>query len=196
MITVKPIHKFYYHAYTDLVDNGYESEIDYTDSIPPLEKQSPIQFFNEYVWCVLNAGMREQIARKMYDNYITDYNIHKISHPSKRKAIIHVSDNYNTYFQQLYTSPDPVAYLETLPWIGGITKYHLARNLGIDVVKPDRHLVRLANAFGYPIAHDMCLDIQRDNNTRLGTIDFILWRYCNLHGMPEILVFINDLIDS
>jgi hypothetical protein len=35
-------------------------------------------------------------------------------------------------------------YLGSLPWIGAITKYHAARNFGVDCVKPDIHLTRLA----------------------------------------------------
>ena len=67
--------------------------------------------------------------------------------------------------------------------------YHLARNLGIDTVKPDRHLIKLTEHFGYSSPLEMCKDIQANLNggmfltkEKLGTIDVILWRSMNLTG--------------
>ena len=73
--------------------------------------------------------------------------------------------------------------METLPWIGPITKYHLARNLGIDVAKPDRHLVRLAKRFGYNEStgvQQMCEELAERTRDRIGVVDVVLWRYANL----------------
>jgi len=85
-----------------------------------------------------------------------------------------------------------ITLLQTLGLLGGIagavlvagpiTKYHLARNLGVDCVKPDRHLARLAERFGYGTPDAMCRAIQDELGGRLGTIDAVLWRYCNLRG--------------
>ena len=36
-----------------------------------------------------------------------------------------------------------VNYLTTFDQIGPVTAFHLAKNLGLDVVKPDRPLVRM-----------------------------------------------------
>ena len=81
-----------------------------------------------------------------------------------------------------------ICYLDTLPMIGPVTRYHLARNIGIDCVKPDRHLIRLASEAGYEMkdpqkgVEAMCRDIQKDigDAEKLGTIDVVLWRACNL----------------
>ena len=81
----------------------------------------------------------------------------------------------------LQASNDKIEYLDSLPMIGPITKYHLARNLGIDCAKPDRHLVKLAKYFGYPSVQQMCEDISKESGYRIGTVDVILWRYCNMH---------------
>lgn len=80
---------------------------------------------------------------------------------------------------------DKISALEELPWIGGITKYHLARNMGLDCVKPDRHLVRLAERYGFEDPHLMCNYLAKQFKERVGTIDVILWRYCNLTGNYE-----------
>src|SRR5204862_28581 len=39
-------------------------------------------------------------------------------------------------------------WLTRCPYIGPVTCWHLAKNVGMDVVKPDRHLVRMAQASG------------------------------------------------
>ena len=181
MCNTKGILTFFYNAYASIIDSGYGSEVDCIDSIKPIEDQDPYAFLLEYVWVVLNAGMKEQVARKIYERYIENFDISTIRHPSKKKAIAGMMDNYHKKFNELMESDNKVDYLESFSWIGPITKYHLARNIGIDTVKPDRHLVRLAETFGFGDPLTMCKEIQKDNDTKLGTIDVILWRYCNLN---------------
>jgi hypothetical protein len=177
----KSILDFYYMAYDAVICSGYANEIDYIDSLKPIEEQDTHTFFLEYVWVVLNAGMKEQVARNIYNRYCENFDIIFIRHPTKKKAIKHMFDNYIPTFEGLLNADDKINHLETLPWIGPITKYHLARNIGIDTVKPDRHLVRLAKMFGFDTPMKMCEHIQKDNGTKLGTIDVVLWRYCNLY---------------
>jgi len=51
---------------------------------------------------------------------------------------------------------------------------------------PPGHLVRLAARFGYASPDALCRAIQVEGmippgpELRLGTIDLVLWRYCNL----------------
>ena len=171
---------YYYLAYAYVCENGYEDEIDYVTQILPLSKQTPEYFLSEYIYVVLNAGMREQVAQKIYIRFMDSKDLSKIGHLGKRNAISTAIINYKEWFQILQKSTDPIQYLETLPWIGPITKYHLARNIGIDTVKPDRHLVRLAEQFGFTSPLSMCQEIQKHESENLGVIDVILWRYCNL----------------
>lgn len=188
---MEPVLELFYRAFEAVSKTDYAFEMDYVDHIEPIEKQTADNFFMEYVWVVLNAGMKEQAARGIFERFcqsIRDGNINFdiIRHPTKRKAIEDTFSHYTLHFQNLQTIHGKTAqieYLETMPWIGPITKFHLARNIGIDTVKPDRHLVRLAEQFGYNSPLEMCQVIQ-DNvyNTKIGTIDVILWRYCNLYG--------------
>ena len=173
--------EFYYIAYDAIVKSGYSDEIDYIDTIKPLKKQDPHTFFLEYAWVVLGAGMKEQVARNIYNRYCENFDIDFVRHPTKKKAIEHMLDNYISTFGELLDADNKMDYLETLSWIGPITKYHLARNIGIDTVKPDRHLVRLTKIFGFESPMSMCQCIQKNNETKLGTIDIVLWRYCNLY---------------
>lgn len=193
---MKPVIQFFIDAEDKVYKAGFEKEIKWVSEIPPFEKQTYENFFGEYVWVVLNAGMREQVARKIYYRFLDGINydvdipeksaLLLIGHEGKREAIRRCSLEGRTWFSGLKKAPDKIEYLQTLPWIGKITKYHLARNLGIDVVKPDRHLIRLAKRFGYADPTLMCIDIKEVfRQTKLGTIDLILWRYCNLHGSGE-----------
>lgn len=176
---------FFYHAYIYLSDNGYADEICWAETLPPLEQQTPGAFLQEYVWVVLNAGMREQVARTIYGRFLAGRDPAAIGHPGKRAAVERALREHEAWFATLLAAEDKLAYLESLPWIGPATKYHLARNLGIEVVKPDRHLVRLAARFGYASPDALCRAIQAEAllpglEMRLGTIDLVLWRYCNL----------------
>ena len=179
--------EFYYMAYDAINKTKYSYEINYIDSLKPIEEQDAYAFFLEYVWVVLNAGMKEQVARNIYNRYCENFDIIFINHPTKRKAIEHMINNYEQIFDELLDAEDKIKYLETLYWIGPITKYHLARNMGIECVKPDRHLVRLSGMFGFESPLELCEVIKNDNGTMLGTIDVVLWRYCNLFkGYTEV----------
>lgn len=70
-----------------------------------------------------------------------------------------------------------MAYCATLPWIGPITKYHLAKNFGGDWAKPGVHLPRLANAEECS-PQDPCERLARESGYRAATVDLILLRAC------------------
>lgn len=177
------IYKHYQNAHNRIVAAGYQNEINWCRDMTTFEDCTPERFFNEYVWCVLNAGMKEQIARKIYNRFMEMGNLDTIGHLGKRSAIRRGIEEYPVWYRMLQGTSDKIEYLQSLPWIGPITKYHLARNIGIDCVKPDRHLVRLAKYYGFDSPLSMCVEIQRFvPYERLGTIDVILWRDCNLRG--------------
>lgn len=176
--------KFYQKARKFIIAKGFENDIKWCESLK-LEETTATRFFQEYIWCVLNAGMREQVARKIYDRFIKRLDLETIGHLGKREAINTGLKNYKIWFEKLLKSDDKIDFLESLPWIGKITKYHLARNIGIDCVKPDRHLKRIAERFGFQDPLEMCKEIQKITNERLGVIDVILWRYANLKGSKK-----------
>jgi hypothetical protein len=107
-----------------------------------------------------------------------------IHNAHKRAAISEALLNYQEWLTKIKLSSDPISFIDTLPMMGPVTRYHLARNIGIDCVKPDRHLMRLAARWGYPNPLEMCKDIQNEigGSEKLGTIDVVLWRWCNLFG--------------
>ncbi len=175
------IFKFYEKAKEYVIKQGYQQEIDYVEK-RKFVNINPDQFFYEYVYVVLNAGMKNQVAEKIFSAF-TREGVNAIGHLGKRKAVTTAKDNFHAWFAVLShkeTIAEQLEYLKSLPWIGDITKYHLARNIGLDVAKPDRHLVRFAKIFKYDDVQKMCTDISKKTNDRIGTVDVILWRYANL----------------
>lgn len=76
--------------------------------------------------------------------------------------------------------------LQKLPFIGSVTCYHLARNIGLlDSIKPDLHLVRMAKYWGYDNCIEMCKDLKPEN-MELGIVDYILWMNASTFGTIEI----------
>jgi hypothetical protein len=161
---------------------GYGDEIIWVEGLPPV---SDAEFFaREYVFVVISAGMRNQVVEVIYKRVIEALQRHiplsgVFGHKSKSAAILGVWNARNSYFEKYLESTDKVEWLKTLPWIGDITKYHLARNLGIDCVKPDRHLVRIANKEN-TTPFKLCKHLAYKTGYRIGTVDVILWRAANL----------------
>ena len=177
--------EFFYKANDYITKKGFQWEIDFVRNIKPLSEQEDWYFYYQYVWVVLNAGMKEQIARKIFDRFFEEKRFEIIGHLGKRAAIKDAALHYKEWFVNLQSftlQSAQLNYLESLPWIGPTTKYHLARNIGIDCVKPDRHLVRLAKEYGFNSPSEMCKEIAEIIPEKIGVIDMILWRYCNLTG--------------
>jgi len=180
--------EFFDKALETIVRAGYKHEIDYVET-RKLSNITPEYFLSEYVFVALSAGMRNQVVQLIFKTFVdSGYKTTVIGHPSKRRAIETAMLEYKTWFNRLKSCSDWVQiheYLQSLPWIGKVTVYHLMRNLGIDVVKPDRWLVRLAKHFKFESPHKMCEYIASQRPYRIGTVDVIVWRMCNAY--PSIV---------
>lgn len=160
-----------------------------------------------YVVCV--AGFKQDYAKKMCDKIIDltknnkDFTIDDLlkvyGNKLKVKAIKQIWDNREAYrnkFYELKSIEDKVEFLESLPYIGGITKYHLARNLGLNFVKYDIWIQRLGVAlygsenFVEKVNNTKLLPeikyfcdimfnkLQEETGEKVGFIDVVLWRSC------------------
>lgn len=156
-------------------------------------------FLREYAWVVLNSGFREAVVRKHF-NYISlsfcDWEsaeaisenrdvcvrcaVSVFGHRGKLEAIgdtaMLIATNGFDWLKQCL-EVDALSTLGSLRYIGDVTKWHLAKNIGLDVAKPDRHLVRLAKRFGYSDVHKMCSDIHEQCGDLVSVVDLILWRF-------------------
>lgn len=175
--------EFYRLAKQKVIDSGFLWEIELVEQ-RHFKDQTPLGFLLSYVFVVCNSGIRNQIAEKIFNKY-RQQGISAINHPLKRKAVLDAEVHYEEWFERLQKSEDKLGYLKSLFFIGDVTKYHLARNLGLDYAKPDRWLTKLAEHFGFSSVQQLCGTISEETGDRIGTVDVVLWRYCNLFGLPS-----------
>jgi hypothetical protein len=81
---------------------------------------------------------------------------------------------FRTYLA-LTTDAERVEFLGGLPWLGPITKWHAAKNFGLDVAKPDRHLERVAAKNGES-PQQLCARLAKTSGDRIATVDYVIWR--------------------
>jgi len=172
---------------TAVLTAGYGDDIEWSEMVkPPKDAKS---FAREFIFVVCNSGMKFTVAVPIFKRIwatletartesrtiIKELLSREFGHEGKVGAIVHVWRNRQLYFDNFKAAPDKVAYCETLPWIGPITKYHLAKNLGVDCAKPDRHLERIARAHGKTV-DQLCNDLAQKSGDRIATVDVVLWR--------------------
>lgn len=171
---------------------------------------TPEEFSYEVFYVICVAGFKQDYAKKMCEKIIEtieskngNINIDDLNeiygNKNKVKSIFDVWQNRAEYQKKFYdidNIKDKVNYLGTLPYVGNITKYHLARNLGLNFVKYDIWIQRLGVAlYGdekliklvnntklLPEIKEAC-DIMFDNLHKItlekvGFLDVVLWRSC------------------
>jgi hypothetical protein len=163
------------------VEARHPEDIYWAENVKPCNDAD--SFARQALWVILCSGFKEQAARvieaKIYKALRQGKSIDNIGHKSKAKAIKYILDNKERLFKEYRAAEDKIEFLKSLPWIGDITKYHLAKNLGIDTAKPDRHLVRIAAQYGKS-PFDLCEELAKQKGCRVATVDYVLWRAANL----------------
>lgn len=159
---------------------GYDDVIAWSETVkPPTDARS---FAKEAIYVICNSGMNFVTANGIYWKCLRALRSGQSSatvfgHPGKSKAIDHIWQHRRVLFAAFEIAENKLAYCHTLPFIGSITKHHLAKNLGLDTIKPDLHLMRLAQAEPVsPMA--LCARLAFQTGYRQSTIDSILWRAC------------------
>jgi endonuclease III len=185
-----------------VIDKGYAAEIDWQDSIA-FEHITETDFLRESAWVILSSGMREAVIRKKFPrissaffewksaqdivrlNYeCQEAALRSFNHVKKIEAVIQIARHtHEEGFDSVRNSIkcEGLDYLTQFPYIGPATKYHLAKNIGLPVAKPDRHLLRVAQRVGYDSPHSMCADIAEFVGDKLSVVDLVVWRYATLH---------------
>lgn len=159
---------------------GYNEMITWSETImPPNDART---FAKEAIYVIANSDMNFITANGIYWNCVRALTAgHSSStvfgHKGKTKAMDHIWEHRKVLFAAFQIAENKLAYCHTLPFIGSITKHHLAKNLGLDTIKPDVHLMRLAQAEKVsPMA--LCARLAYQTGYRQSTIDSILWRAC------------------
>lgn len=177
---------------------GYSWEIEWQRS-RTFCNFSETDLLRETAWVILCSGFREFIVRKAFDHVslcfcdwesaqaivahaetcratclVSFRNVRKID------AIIDVARHidrrgYDNVRNQILD--DPIGELRCFPYVGPVTSHHLAKNLGLQVAKPDRHLVRLSSLTGFTDAQHLCEAVSHATGEAVNVIDVVLWRY-------------------
>ncbi len=191
----------YVEAKVSIVEEGFGHEIDWQYRLC-FDSVSESQFLEELAWVVLNSGMRESVVRARFasvaesfrywesaavvaanDTWCREAALGHFAHVGKIEAILSAARRVDSVgFQTIRDSiiEQGARYLESFEYLGPVTSIHLAKNLGLDLVKPDRHLCRVAEAAGYGSPEEMCKVISTATGDRLGIIDLVIWRYATV----------------
>lgn len=153
--------------------------------------RTAIAMASEITFVICNSGMHHKAARSMFERVSgaidADARANRpialtrtdMGHDGKREAVQYIWNHRTALFSDLQkiADADLPDWLEKLPWIGPITKYHAAKNLGADVAKPDRWLDRIAVLTGETV-DGLCRRLADASGDRVATVDLVLWCAC------------------
>ncbi len=200
-IPIENLVRAYLNAKRVVFAAGFGQEVVWQRTVS-LKSLTEIQFLSEVAWVILSAGMKEAIVRKKFPDISRAFffwesaqkirkcakdcfrtSIKTFNHPKKINAIIDVARRTDAVgFDQLRVEivNAPLETLQQFPFIGPVTVFHLAKNIGVPVAKPDRHLKRLACACGFTDVQDFCHVIANQVGDGIPEIDIVLWRFATL----------------
>lgn len=158
----------------------------------------------EYAWVVGSCGLTPQVLERLWTRLTTaflDWDTGEVAgraievraaalgvmrNQRKIEAVLTMADDLARrpgQMARLAVLPvDQVpARLSTLPWVGPTNRYHLARNLGWDVVVRTGAVPRLAG-FLETTPEALCARIAADTGERIRTVDLVLWNWGHKAG--------------
>lgn len=199
----------YLNAKDAVVARGFAWEIDW-QAERCLDRIGESEFLHESAWTVLSAGFREAVVRRLFGPVCEAFlgmqsaaaiNANRarcmrdalkvFNNRRKVTAILDIAsivDDMGFERVRREIEQNDVRFLQTLPYIGSITAFHLAKNLGLPVVKPDRHLQRIAAAAGFSSPLELCQLISDHLGEPVQVVDVVLWRYATLFS-DYVMVF-------
>lgn len=153
----------------------------------------------EYAWVVGSCGLTPQVMERLWARLTTaflDWDTGEVAgraievraaalgvirNQRKIEAILTRADDLARHpgeMQRLATLPvdHVLAQLSTLPWVGSTNRYHLARNLGWDVVVRTGAVPRLAGLLE-TTPEALCARIVAHTGERIRTVDLVLWNW-------------------
>jgi hypothetical protein len=186
--------------------SSYCSELEPVLALRP-EQITRQTFLEAYIATVLGSGYKWSIVEGFLPQFkaaLRNYDVDAIAsapndirvaalnvfhHERKIDAIIWMAQRLASeewdQFKAHLTGADRLEFIDSFHYIGPVTKYELAKNIGLDYAKPDRLMRRIAGEFGYtdtiPGVFDMVRDLQNATGKSPRVIDSILWRYEEQH---------------
>jgi len=189
-----------------IIERGFHTEIDWQAEVSPaLVCEST--FLQEASWVVLSSGFRESVLRSKFPQIAEAFlcwrsaaeittnrsscrrrALTAFNHRGKIQAILDIAEIvYREGFWRIKEKllAKPLDFIRTLPYLGPVTSCHLAKNLGLQVAKPDRHLVRIATTCGYETVQDLCTTVGEIIGDSVSVVDLVFWRYATLNPHYE-----------
>jgi len=169
-----------FHFLLSMLGSQGVEDLEWSEAIEP--PASAEDFAREVIFVICNSGMKNTVAAGIFAKCMAALGAgvevrHVFRHPGKSAAIMAIWACREGLFRDFQFAADKMDFLVRLPWIGEITKFHLAKNFGVDVAKPDVHLQRLADRDG-TTPQALCARIAGEVGLRIATVDTILWRAC------------------
>jgi hypothetical protein len=172
---------YYRRARGVVMGSPHAHEVSWYQSLQP-ERVTESEFLRETAWVILCSGFSERAVRRVF-SYVSlcfcDFEsaaymhlranacimtaARRYAHMPKLQAVASAAAfvaqwrDFSEFRRELLRDYDTL--LRNIPYIGPITVRHLAKNIGFDVAKRDRHLVRVGERFGYSDVDRMCLDL-------------------------------------
>ena len=191
-------------------DSDAQSFDEIRENLANPKKLSPTEFADMCNYVILAGGFSQKTAKKIHAQ-ITEY-LHKngadfdalfsmFHNKNKIGAVCEIWNNKNALCAEYYgidNFDDKLKFLSNLPHIGKITANHLARNLGLDVVKYDIWIQRLGvvysgnrgleqfinngklNAEIKKACDEMFSCLVQETGLPRGYIDVVLWKSCQI----------------
>src|ERR1017187_8645602 len=192
----------YVRAKLRVLASVFGSEIIWQKTVR-IEELTEAVLLRECAWVILSSGMREAVVRRKFSTIseaffnwtsaqqIVWYNYDcvrsallcfrhepKIRAIAQTAAIIH-EKGFGAVREEI--DRDPIAALRQFPYIGPTTSFHIAKNIGLSVAKPDRHMCRLAALTGYDQPADLCSTIAEYVGDPVSVVAIVLWRFATMH---------------
>lgn len=157
-----------------------DDDIEWAENIEP--PPSVDAFVTEIIFVICNSGMKNTVALKIFKRVMDAKTKDKSAgdvfrHQLKCRAIDDIWKNGDRLFREYLCAADKLEFIQSLPHIGAITKYHVAKNFGLQYAKPDVHLQRLADREGCT-AQQLCERLSASSGYKIATVDTLLWRAC------------------
>jgi hypothetical protein len=191
-----------------VLDAGFADEVTYYQT-RDLDAVTESEFLCELAWVIVNSGMRNTVCRRLWPalrrvfrefdsaaRIVADRDeirpgaLGILNHPGKIDAILSAAGrvHHQTWpAVQTEIQREGIAALRRFRYIGPALCYHLGKNLGLPVAKPDRHLLRIAAAVGYKQrVQVLCEDLAAASGDLIGVVDYVLWSYA-VNVNPEYL---------
>jgi hypothetical protein len=176
----------------------YPDEVEWANSITPetFKNLKSTRFLSEYCWVVYASGFKVSTIEAIFPHLKSAFKEFELEDLEKMKSIKSVlavfnnerkassflegskaiaKEGFSAFKKRLQSTG--IDTLEELPGIGPITKYHLAKNIGLaDEAKPDIWLVRAADACSTSVQELVAFLSDKYGMSR-HSVDVILWRY-------------------